>query len=180
MRTRITLLVLLLLATVACNRGDDEAASTTALTLAGSSATTIRSGSATQSDSQATTTPSTAPLTNGSTPAAVDPIAYEVASLKTMNGGVDALIVVVGDEEYTFDEMENLMRDIVEEYPAANSVRVVSDLAAVGAASRYDTADALAEDVSLLEEHFLVELVDGIRLIFRGPYEPMGQASLGS
>jgi hypothetical protein len=76
--------------------------------------------------------------------------------------------------------MENLMRDIVEEYPAANSVRVVSDLAAVGAASRYDTADALAEDASLLEEHFLVELVDGIRLIFRGPYEPMGQASLGS
>jgi len=180
MRTRITLLVLLLLVSVACNRGDDEASSTTAATLASSSATTTRSGSATQSGSQASSTSTTLPSTDDSAPAAVDPIAYEVASLKTNTDGVDALIVVVGDQEYTFDEMENLMRDIVDEYPAANSVRVVSDLAAIGAASRYDTADALAEDASLLEEHFLVELVDGIRLIFRGPYEPMGQASLGS
>lgn len=180
MRTRITLLVLLLLTTGACNRGDDAAASTTAATVASSSATTLRSGSATQSGSQTSSTTSIASSTNGSTPAAVDPIPFEVASLKTTTDGVDVLIVVVGDEEYTFDEMENLMRDIVDEYPAANSVRVVSDLAAVGAASRYDTADAQGADGAILDEHFLVELVDGIRLIFRGPYEPMGQASLGS
>ncbi|MDH5422635.1 MAG: hypothetical protein OEY55_12600 [Acidimicrobiia bacterium] len=187
MRINIVLLALLMVLGVACNRGDDAAGTTTLVTTVGGTASTgtgtgigTGSGSATDSDPATDTTSTTAADTTGSVPLAVDPISFEVALQNTSADGVESLVVVVPNDEYTFDEMENLMRDIVDEYPQAESVRVVSDIAAVNAAARYNTDTALAEDTALLDEHLLVELVDGIRLVFRGPYEPMGEASLGS
>lgn len=181
MRINIVLLVLLLVLGVACNRGDDAAGTTTLVTTVGG---TVAGGSVTGSTTgsgPATSNPSTtAAETTGTFPLAVDPISFEVALQNTSADGVESLVVVVPNEEYTFDEMENLMRDVVEDYPRAESVRVVSDIAAVNAAARYNSDAALAEDAALLDEHLLVELVDGIRLVFRGPYEPMGEASLGS
>ncbi len=180
MRINIVLLVLLLVLGVACNRGDDAAGTTTLVTTVGG---TVAGGSVTGSTASdpATSNPSTTVTeTTGTVPLAVDPISFEVALQNTSADGVESLVVVVPNEEYTFDEMENLMRDVVEDYPQAESVRVVSDIAAVNAAARYNSDAALAEDAALLDEHLLVELVDGIRLVFRGPYEPMGEASLGS
>ena len=185
MRINIVLLALLMVFGIACNRGDDAAGTTTLVTTVGGTASSgtdagTVTGSATDADSATSTTSTTTAETTGSVPLAVDPISFEVALQNTSVDGVESLVVVVPNDEYTFDEMENLMRDIVDEYPQAESVRVVSDIAAVNAAARYDTDAALAEDSALLDEHLLVELVDGIRLVFRGPYEPMGEASLGS
>ena len=185
MRINIVLLALLMVLGVACNRADDAAGTTTLVTTVGGTAssgteTGTITGSTTDSDPATSTTATTTAETTGSVPLAVDPISFEVALQNTSVDGVESLVVVVPNDEYTFDEMENLMRDIVDEYPQAESVRVVSDIAAVNAAARYDTDAALAEDSALLDEHLLVELVDGIRLVFRGPYEPMGEASLGS
>jgi hypothetical protein len=181
MRIKIVLLVLLLVLGVACNRGDDAAGTTTLVTTVGGTGSNGSVTGSTTGSSPATNNPSTTVAeTTGSVPLAVDPISFEVALQNTSSDGVESLVVVVPNDEYTFDEMENLMRDVVEDYPGAESVRVVSDIAAVNAAARYNTDAALAEDAPLLDEHLLVELVDGIRLIFRGPYEPMGEASLGS
>ena len=181
MRINTVLLVLLMVLGVACNRGDDAAGTTTLVTTVGG---TVSSGSVTGSTtgSGPATDKSTTTVaeTTGSVPLAVEPVSFEVALQNTSADGVESLVVVVPNTEYTFDEMENLMRDVVEEYPLAESVRVVSDIAAVNAAARYNSDAALAEDAVLLDEHLLVELVDGIRLVFRGPYEPMGEASLGS
>ena len=181
MRINTVLLVLLMVLGVACNRGDDAAGTTTLVTTVGG---TVSSGSVTGSTTgsdPATDNPTTTVAeTTGSVPLAVEPVSFEVALQNTSADGVESLVVVVPNTEYTFDEMENLMRDVVEEYPRAESVRVVSDIAAVNAAARYNSDAALAEDAVLLDEHLLVELVDGIRLVFRGPYEPMGEASLGS
>ncbi len=181
MRINTVLLVLLMVLGVACNRGDDAAGTTTLVTTVGG---TVSSGSVTGSTtgSGPATDNSTTTVaeTTGSVPLAVEPVSFEVALQNTSADGVESLVVVVPNEEYTFDEMENLMRDVVEDYPRAESVRVVSDIAAVNAAARYNSDAALAEDAVLLDEHLLVELVDGIRLVFRGPYEPMGEASLGS
>lgn len=174
------MLVSLLVVSVACNRGEEEAAATTNPTSVPADASLNPPGSATDSGVQSSTTIASGPTTTGSIPLAVQPVPFEIAWQETADDGLVSLVVTVADQAYTFDEMENLMRDVVDDFPTVISVRVVSDPAAVEPAVRYDTAQARAEDTAVLDEHFLVELVDGIRLIFRGPYEPMGQASLGS
>ncbi len=181
MKIRIVLLVLLMLLGIACNRTDDAAATTTIVTIGSTLAQESGSGTFTESDTDANTSVTTVAPNTGSVPLAVEPVAFELAVQETNSDGLDELVVVVPTEEYSFGEMENLMRDIVDAYPTATTVRVVSDPAAVDAAVRYGTTDTKgADDEALLEEHFLVELVDGIRLIFHGPYEPLGEASLGS
>lgn len=181
MKIRIVLLVFLMLLGAACNGSDDVAASTTIVTVGSTLAQESGSGTVTESETETDTSPTTVASNTGSVPLAADPVAFEVAVQETNSDGLDELVVVVPAEEYSFDEMENLMRDIVDAYPTAITVRVVSDQAAVDAAVRYGTTDTKGvDDAALLEEHFLVELVDGIRLIFHGPYEPLGEASLGS
>lgn len=180
MRIKIVLFVLLLVLGAACNRGDDEAGTTMVTTVGGTLSSAPGSATTTESDADTNNSSTTAAPTTGSTRLALNPISFEVALQNTSQDGVESLVVVVPNEAYTFDQMENLMRDVLEDFPTAESVRVVSDIAAVNAATRYNTDAALAEDAVVLDEHLLVELVDGIRLIFLGPYEPMGEASLGS
>lgn len=109
MKIRIVLLAFLMLLGAACDQTDDAAATTTMVTVGSTLAQGLGTGTVTESDTTAAGPTTTVESSSGSVPLAADPVAYEVAVQETNSDGLEELVIVVPEAEYSFDELENLM-----------------------------------------------------------------------
>lgn len=154
-----------------CNRGTSDATSTTSVA-PGPTPTVGFTPSAT------TSTSTTVPETVERPPATLAPVDYEVRYRAAVEGG-DLLVVLIPPAPYDDLGLERIIRTVVEDYPAATAIRVIDDIGALRSVT-VDEAEWDDADRAMRDAHYLVELVDGIRLEFHGPFESLTGYSLGS
>jgi hypothetical protein len=103
---------------------------------------------------------------------------HEVVLRESTDDG-EILYVVIPSGDYTDVDLENFVGNLVENDENISSMEVFDDADAV-AVFLLDESEQTAADLVLIDEHHLVTLVDRNRIIFRGPYEEMGEIVIGS
>lgn len=103
---------------------------------------------------------------------------HEVVLRESTDDG-EILYVVIPPGDYTDVDLENFVGNLVENDEDVSSMEVFDDAAALDA-YLLDEADQTAADLVLIGEHHFVTLVERNRIIFRGPYEDMGEIVIGS
>jgi hypothetical protein len=104
---------------------------------------------------------------------------YEVVVRSSATGG-ETLWVLIEPGDYTDIDLENLIRDIVVETDATLSgIHVFDDRDALDA-GRVDPDARTDDEQALVDEHFLVSLIDGAIIRFQGPYAEFGETVVGS
>ncbi|HVR32493.1 MAG TPA: hypothetical protein VMS74_07260 [Acidimicrobiia bacterium] len=173
-RRLITLFAVVVLV-AACSPEEAELTTTT---------TTVASGSTTTApDADETTTTTT--TTEGDDDADADADAgpaiteYEIFVRSSSTAG-ETLWILIDPGDYTDIDLENLIRELVDESDVTLAgINVFDDLDALEA-GRVDE-DARTDDEQLLvDEHYLVSLVDGAIIRFQGPYAEFGETAVGS
>lgn len=92
----------------------------------------------------------------------------------------ETLWILIDPGDYTDIDLENLIRELVDESDATLAgIRVFDDLDALEA-GRVDVEARTDEEQALVDEHFLVSLVDGAIIRFEGPYSEFGETAVGS
>lgn len=176
--------VLTILATVlvGCSGGDD-AENTPTSTSTSTTAAPVTSLATTLAPPVPTTVsvnPTTiATSTTEADTAVVEFPAYEIVSRSESADG-DTLVILIDsdfDDALTDIDLQNLLADVVEMFPPVYEAFVVD--------SRTAANLVLAEDLdeqaqSVLDQHFLVRLEEGFRVVFTGPFEGTRTLILGS
>ena len=103
---------------------------------------------------------------------------HEVVLRESTDDG-EILYILIPPGDYTDVDLENFVGNLVENDEDVSSMEVFDDAAALDA-FLLDTADQTAADLVLISEHHLVTLVERNRIIFRGPYEEVGEIVIGS
>lgn len=104
---------------------------------------------------------------------------YEVMVRSSTTRG-EVLWVLVEPDDYTDIDLENLIRVMVADNDATlDGINVFDDAAALEA-GRVDEAARTADEQALVDEHFLVSLVDGAIIRYEGPYSDLGDVAVGS
>ena len=101
-----------------------------------------------------------------------------VARVETTPG--DTLVVLLDPDSYeslTDIDLENVIADVVERFPPVFELHVVDSQSA---AELVLAADVDPEMLPILEEHYLVRLEEGFRIVYTGPYQSFGESILGS
>lgn len=113
---------------------------------------------------------------DGDAPAISD---YEVVVRGSATGG-ETLWILIEPGDYTDVDLENLIRELVDESDVTLAgINVFDDRDALEAGTV--AADARTdEEQELVDDHFLVSLVDGAIIRFEGPYEEFGETAVGS
>ncbi len=173
MRRTVAVFVAFTLAVAACNRGDDETATTTGPTIAESVASSR--ATTTSSAGGAATTVSGDSTVATTTAVVVGMPSYEVVATTPGSSG-DALVVVVEPGAYSNVELENLVYDIVDRFAPASAV-VVDQNEAVALLALAELDDAQRE---FLAAHTLLQIADGVEVTFLGPYADIPRLTVGS
>lgn len=176
-RLLIALIVLSFVA-VACNRGADEATTTTT-TAQDQPVTRTTSGEPTDAISDDTREPSEADEGDevGEGPAAELP-SYSIVRREGAEGG-DRLVVLLEDFQYTDLVLEDLVFEIAEEYSPVLEAYLIDDPAASDLVL-LDPESWSDEDRTVVEDHLFVSLTEGNLVTFRGPFADMGEFRMGS
>lgn len=170
-----TLLATLAVGFVACS-GDDAEEATTTTTRA--SVTTLAggtTGSTVPGDTGASTTTTTEP---GETGTVAIP-RYQILTRQTGEDG-DTLVILLDPTSYdslTDIDLRNIVAEVVDEFPPVLEAHLVDSL---DAAAVVLADERTPEQEALLEEHYLVRLEEGFRMVFAGPFESVGVSILGS
>lgn len=169
-RRLISLLAVMVLI-AACS--PEEAELTTTTTTAPTESTT----SAPETDDSTVTTEDDDDGDDGAPEAAISD--YEVVVRSSATEG-ETLWILIDPGEYTDIDLENLIRELVDESDVTlQGINVFDDLAALEA-GRIDVDARTEEEQALVEEHFLVSLVDASTIRFEGPYADFGETAVGS
>lgn len=92
----------------------------------------------------------------------------------------ETLWILIDPGDYTDIDLENLIRELVDESDVTLAgIRVFDDLEALEA-GRVDVDARTDDEQALVDEHFLVSLVDGSIIRFEGPYSEFGETAVGS
>jgi len=156
----------------------DNTSTTVTSTTAGTSVTSLAVASTTTSPS--TTVAPTSSVTTTEEPG--DPIEfpeYTIVSREEGDGGA-TVVVLLDDESYlslTDIDLANVLADVVERFPPILTAYVVDDPDAVEAVTALEPT---ADQQSMLDQHYLVRLEDGFRMVFTGPFSEIPIAILGS
>ena len=170
-RRLITLFAVVVLV-AACSPEEAELTTTT---------TTVASGSTTtapDADDTTTTTGSDddADSDDDAGPAITE---YEIF-VRSSSADGETLWILVDPGDYTDIDLENLIRELVDESDVTLAgINVFDDLEALEA-GRVDEDARTDEEQQLVDEHFLVSLVDGSIIRFQGPYADFGETAVGS
>ena len=92
----------------------------------------------------------------------------------------DTLVVLLDTTSFTTltdIDLENVIADVFERFPPVFEVHVVDDAAAVPLVL---ASDVSTEDLDILDEHYLVRLSEGFRILYQGPFSDTPDAILGS
>ena len=104
---------------------------------------------------------------------------YEVVVRGSATGG-ETLWILVEPGDYTDVDLENLIRELVDESDVTLAgINVFDDRDALEA-GRVDPDARTEEEQELVDDHFLVSLVDGAVIRFEGPYSEFGETAVGS
>lgn len=103
---------------------------------------------------------------------------HEIVLRESTDDG-EILYVLISPGDYTDIDLENFVGNLVENDEDVSSMEVFDDADALDA-YLLDDSEQTAADLVLINEHHLVTLVDRNRIIFRGPYEEMGEIVIGS
>jgi len=168
---RLISLALIAVVAAACSPEEAELTTTTTTVPTQSTTTTVADDatSSTEADSE-----------NGDStdaePAITD---YEVVVRSSGTDG-EVLWILIDPGDYTDIDLENLIRQLVDESEVTLAgINVFDDLEALEA-GRVDDEARTADEQALVEEHFLVSLVDGAVIRFEGPYSEFGETAVGS
>lgn len=175
--------VLTILATVlvGCSGGDDAENTSTTISTTAAPITSIATTVAPPVPTTVSVT--AAPVATSTTEAGTGPFVefpeYEIVSRSESAEG-DTLVILIDsnfDDALTDIDLHNLLADVVEMFPPVYEAFVVDSTAAADL--------VLAEDLdeqaqSVLEQHFLVRLEEGFRVVFTGPFEGVRTLILGS
>ena len=165
---RIIALVVVALLIVACSPEEAELTTTTTTTSPAESATTT-------TDAQVTTTTGDGDDAQGS-PAIEE---YEVVVRSSATAG-ETLWILIEPGDYTDIDLENLIRDLVAETDGTLfGIHVFDDRDALDA-GRVDPDARTEDEQTLVDEHFLVSLIDGAIIRFQGQYAEYGEIVVGS
>lgn len=104
---------------------------------------------------------------------------YDVVVRSSGTAG-ETLWILIDPGDYTDIDLENLIRELVDESDVTLAgIRVFDDLDALEA-GRVDSEARTDDEQALVDEHFLVSLVDGAIIRFEGPYSEFGETAVGS
>lgn len=122
-----------------------------------------------------TTTPETVTETS---PTGDDITGYEVV---VRNEGEDGLEVwvVIEPGDYSDIDLEGLIIELVEAEDGLYQAHVFDDPAALDAA-RLEESDRTAEEQALVDQHYLISLLEGSVVRFQGPFADLGEYVFGS
>jgi hypothetical protein len=168
---------LLLVTALAGCSGDDAESSTT--TTFGAVTATTGGSSGDQSVSTSTTAASGTTIAPGDGTSTATFPRYQIVARETGDDG-DTVVVLLDTTSYgslTDIDLQNVVADVVAEYPPVLEAHVV-DSAEAAAIVLDDDLDEAAQ--TLLAEHYLVRLEEGFRIVYTGPFESRGVLILGS
>ncbi|MEX1092778.1 MAG: hypothetical protein WEF28_06430 [Acidimicrobiia bacterium] len=103
---------------------------------------------------------------------------YEVVLRESTDEG-ETLYIVVPPGDYTAIDLENFIGDLIEGDDDLESVEVFDDEAALDS-FRKDESEQTASDLSAIDAHHLVSLVDSHTIRFQGPFADEGEYAIGS
>ena len=104
---------------------------------------------------------------------------YEVVVRGSATGG-ETLWILIEPGDYTDVDLENLIRELVDDSDVTLAgINVFDDREALEA-GRIDPDARTDTEQELVDAHFLVSLVDGAVIRFEGPYEEFGETAVGS
>lgn len=89
----------------------------------------------------------------------------------------DVLVVLIEPGTYSDIDLQNVVGDAVERFAPVTGLYLVDDEAAVPLVLQEDLTET---EAAILEEHYLLRLEEGFRMIFLGPFEDVGEVILGS
>ena len=164
--TVFALAVAVSLALTACDNGVEPELTTTSSLV----------GQVTTPDPETTTTVGGDETTTSLVGQTVD--SYEVVLRESTDEG-ETLYIVVPPAEYTAIDLENFIGNLIEGDDDLESVEVFDDQAALDSFLK-DEAEQTAGDLSAIDAHHLVSLVDGHTIRFQGPFADEGEYAIGS
>jgi hypothetical protein len=169
---------LLLVAVLSACSGDDGAESSTTTTFGALTAPTGGSSGA----SSATTSTTAATDTTAAPGDGVSTATFPRYQIVAREQGADGDIVVVLLDPTSYGsltdiDLQNVVADVVAEYPPVLEAHVVDSAEAAAIVLQEDLDEA---GRALLDEHYLVRLEEGFRIVYSGPFESRGVLILGS
>ncbi len=103
---------------------------------------------------------------------------YEIRHRSSGDTG-DRLVVLLEPGSYSDVQLDNVIRDVVEEFRPVDTAHIVDDAAAVPVVLK-DDSERTEEEEALLEEHYLLRLEEGSRVTYLGPFSDLGSSVIGS
>jgi hypothetical protein len=164
---RVIALFVVVLLTAACSPEETQLTTTTTTTVPVDSTTTtlaqVETTTGSGGDAQAS-------------PAIEE---YEVVVRSSATAG-ETLWILIEPGDYTDIDLENLIRELVAETDVTLfGIHVFDDRDALDA-GRVDPDARTDEEQTLVDQHFLVSLIDGAIIRFQGPYAEFGETVVGS
>lgn len=156
------------LAMTACDNGEVEPELTTTSSLV---------GQITVPDPDTTTTLGGDEMTS-TTLVGQEVDSYEVVLRESTDEG-ETLYIVLPPGDYTAIDLENFIGDLIDGDDDLESVEVFDDQAALDSFLK-DEAEQTAGDLSAIDAHHLVSLVDAHTIRFQGPFADEGEYAIGS
>jgi len=181
--TRILGIGLTLVLVIAACSGDDGSDTTTSqapeTTAAATTETVPRSTGSNDNDGDDGSTATTTTDAGSTTTAAFAVPAFTIVS-RVPGAEGDTVVVLLDTDSYealTDIDLQNVLADVVEEFPPVYEAHVVDSPDVV----EFVTASDLdAESQQLLNVHYLVRLEEGFRIRYLGSFEANGVSILGS
>lgn len=165
---RIALLMIVVLAAAACNRSSEPEVTTTSTGTETSTTTAADATTTTAGEGDETTT----------TLAGEAVEEYEVVARSSSDEG-EVLYVVVPSGGYTDTDLEGFVAELVDSTDGLWELHVFDDTSGADALLTPE-AERSEDDQQALENHYLVALVDGTVISFKGPFADSGEYILGS
>jgi hypothetical protein len=168
-RSLVSLVLALALLTVACNQEPAQLNTTSSL-ITGTTEAAVTgedTTTTTESDANTTTTLRGQSVSN-----------YTVVARLSSDEG-ETLYIVIPEGAYTDVDLEQFVGDLKESDPQLYGAEVFDDGDAVQAFGIPEAQRTEAQQ-QLLDDHHLISLVGGNTIVFRGPFEDLGQTVIGS
>jgi hypothetical protein len=172
---RIVFLMVLVAVVAACDSSEEavELTTTTSTTIQ------VASGTSESDDPVTTTTLSAEESTTTSTQAGQSVEDHQVV-IRTDGPDGDLLWVLIDQGDYTSVDLENFAFDLLDESETAVwEIHVFDDEDAL-TAGRIDPEDRTADEQTLVDDHYLLSITEGVVLTYQGPYSAFGGAVFGS
>jgi hypothetical protein len=169
----ISLIATLGLLSAACDSGDAELSTTSSLITDGSGGTGGEPGSDVSTTS---TTPGDSETSTTLRGTNVD--SYEVVAREPSDAG-EILYIVIPQADYTDVDLENFVGDLLERDIVTSGAEIFDDVLALDA-YRLAEADRTEADNELIAQHHFASVENADTLVFRGPFESLGEMAIGS